>query len=175
MTDVAVVGGGLAGLSCAVELRRHGLDVVALERGDEPGGRIRTDVVPASRLDCGFQVLLTAYPEARRVLDDERAGLRPVYAARTWVGRDGRVSRVADPARHPFAAARSLTRGPGTMADKVRVARLRRRLSRLSLNEVLDAPQVTTAEALRREGFSAAIVEQFFRPYLGGIFLTTSL
>ena len=174
MTDVAVVGGGLAGLSCAVELRRHGLDVVVLERGDEPGGRIRTDVVRGFVLDRGFQVLLTAYPEARRVLDYERLGLRPFYAG-ALVWRDGRVSRVADPARHPFAAARSLTRGPGTMADKVRVARLRRRLSRLSLNEVLDAPQVTTAEALRREGFSAAIVEQFFRPYLGGIFLDPSL
>ena len=34
---------------------------------------------------------------------------------------------------------------------------------------------MTTAEALRREGFSPAMVDGFFRPYLGGIFLDPEL
>lgn len=34
--DAAIVGGGIIGLSCALEARRRGLDVVVLERG-EPG------------------------------------------------------------------------------------------------------------------------------------------
>jgi phytoene dehydrogenase-like protein len=174
MPDVVVVGGGVAGLSCAADLHRHGVDVVVLERADAPGGRIRTDSVGGFQLDRGFQVLPTAYPEARRVLDYERLGLRPFYAG-ALVWREGRVTRFADPTRHPLDAARSLGRGPGTLADKLRVAHLRSRLLRLSLNEVLNAPQLSTREALRMEGFSAAMVEQFFRPYLGGILLDPAL
>ncbi|MGE5229068.1 MAG: FAD-dependent oxidoreductase, partial [Deltaproteobacteria bacterium] len=76
MPDVVVVGAGLSGLCCARELHAAGLDVLVLERSDVPGGRVRTDVVDGFQLDRGFQVLLTAYPEARRVLDYEQLGLR---------------------------------------------------------------------------------------------------
>lgn len=174
MSDVIVVGAGLAGLCCARELADHGLDVLVLERGDAPGGRLRTDEVNGFLLDRGFQVLLTAYPEARRALDYERLGLRPFYAG-ALVRHHGGFARVADPLRHPLGAARNLRAGPGSLVDKLRVARLRRRLSRASLNEVLEAPQVSTAEALRLEGFSREIVDGFFRPYLGGIFLDPAL
>ncbi len=174
MTDVIVVGAGVAGLCCARELHAAGLDVLVLERGDAPGGRVRTDAVDGFLLDRGFQVLLTAYPEARRVLDYERLGLRP-FESGALIRRDGRFSRIADPFRHPVRALESLRDAPGSVPDKLRVARLRRRLSRGSINEILTAPQVTTAEALHREGFSSELVEAFFRPFLGGIFLDPSL
>ncbi|MBE3032537.1 MAG: FAD-dependent oxidoreductase, partial [Actinobacteria bacterium] len=169
MSDVIVVGAGLAGLCCARELASQGVDVLVLERSDAAGGRLRTDEVDGFLLDRGFQVLLTAYPEARRALDYERLGLRPFYAG-ALVRHRGGFARVADPLRHPLDAARNLRSGPGSLVDKLRVARLRRRLSRASLNEVLEAPQVTTAEALRLEGFSREIVDGFFRPFFGGIF-----
>ena len=174
MPDVIVVGAGLAGLCCARELHAAGLEVLVLERGDTPGGRVRTDEVDGFLLDRGFQVLLTAYPEARRVLDYERLGLRP-FESGALIRRAGGFSRIADPFRHPFRAFESLRDAPGSIPDKLRVARLRRRLSRFSLNELLTAPQVTTAEALRREGFSSDLVDGFFRPFLGGIFLDPTL
>jgi electron transfer flavoprotein-quinone oxidoreductase len=37
--DVAVVGAGLAGLSCAYTLAKAGLDVLVVERGDYPGSK----------------------------------------------------------------------------------------------------------------------------------------
>jgi phytoene dehydrogenase-like protein len=174
MPDAVVVGAGLAGLCCARELRAAGLDVLVLERSDAPGGRVRTDAVDGFLLDRGFQVLLTAYPEARRVLDYERLGLR-AFESGALIRWDGGFSRLADPVRHPIKATGSLWRAPGSLPDKLRVARLRRRLSRFSLNELLTAPQVTTAEALHREGFSPQLVDAFFRPFLGGIFLDPSL
>ncbi len=174
MPDVIVVGAGLAGLCCARELHAAGLDVLVLERGDEPGGRVRTDVVDGFLLDRGFQVLLTAYPEARRVLDYERLRLRP-FESGALIRRGDRFTRIADPFRHPFKGFASLRDSPRGIPDKLRVARLRSRLSRFSLNEILTAPQVTTAEALRRDGFSPEFVDSFFRPFLGGIFLDSSL
>ena len=174
MTDVIVVGAGLAGLTCARELGSHGADVLVLERGDQPGGRVRTDEVDGFLLDRGFQVLLTAYPEARHVLDYERLGLRPFYS--------GALVRQAEASRasRTRSATRSTPRGACVPAregcsTRLRVARLRRRLAAHSLNEVLTRPQVTTREALRLEGFSAGIVDGFFRPFLGGIFLDPAL
>jgi len=174
MPDAIIIGAGLAGLCCARELRAAGLEVLVLERSEAPGGRVRTDEFDGFLLDRGFQVLLTAYPEARRVLDYERLGLRP-FESGALIRRDGGFSRIADPSRHPFRALESLREAPGSIPDKLRVARLRRRLSHFSLNELLTAPQVTTADALRREGFSSELVNGFFRPFLGGIFLDPTL
>ena len=174
MSEVLIVGAGMAGLSCALELARHGVDVRVLERSDAPGGRVRTEAVDGFLLDRGFQVLPTAYPEARHAFDYEALGLRPFYPG-ALIRRGGRVTRFADPFRHPLDGARSLADGPGTVLDKLRVARLRSRLTGHSLSELLDGPQVTTAQALRREGFSADMVDGFWRPYLGGIFLDPAL
>src|SRR5690349_13012380 len=66
--DVVVVGAGLAGLRCARELARGGLDVRLLEAGDAVGGRVRTDVVDGFRIDRGFQVLNDGYPALRAAL-----------------------------------------------------------------------------------------------------------
>jgi phytoene dehydrogenase-like protein len=43
-----------------------------LAASDAGGGRVRTDVVEGFRLDRGFQVLLTAYPAAKKWLDFDR-------------------------------------------------------------------------------------------------------
>ncbi len=67
--QVIVVGAGMAGLSCARALQDRGIDYLVLEAADRVGGRIRTDILDGFRLDRGFQVLLTSYPEPRRQLD----------------------------------------------------------------------------------------------------------
>src|SRR5437867_2472531 len=43
---VIVVGAGIAGLSCAYELRRRGHDVTVLEASGRPGGHVRTSHDP---------------------------------------------------------------------------------------------------------------------------------
>ncbi|MGD8995403.1 MAG: FAD-dependent oxidoreductase, partial [Syntrophobacterales bacterium] len=60
--EVIIVGGGLAGLSCAWRLLGTGLSFLILEASDGLGGRVRTDKVDGFLLDRGFQVLQTAYP-----------------------------------------------------------------------------------------------------------------
>ena len=62
---IYIVGAGLSGLVAALELEKSGFEPVILEASDRVGGRMKTDEVDGFRLDHGFQVLNTAYPEAK--------------------------------------------------------------------------------------------------------------
>src|SRR5277367_4318935 len=81
VTQVVVIGAGLAGLSCALSLEAAGLSVSLLEASDAPGGRVRTDMVEGFRLDRGFQVMLTAYPETKRLLEYDALQLKKFKSA----------------------------------------------------------------------------------------------
>ena len=172
---IAIIGAGLAGLCCARELTARGLACTVYDASDAVGGRVRTDVVDGFRLDRGFQVLLTAYPEAERVLDYAALDLRPFDpGARIWTG--DRFETIGDPFRQPSQALPTLFASVGTLADKLRVLALRQSVTRPTLDELWERPETTTARALRsRYGFSARMVERFFAPFLGGVFLDPAL
>jgi len=175
MPDVLVIGAGLAGLTCARRLHERGLDVQILEASGRVGGRVRTDTVDGFRLDRGFQVLLTAYPETQRELDYDALDLHAFHDG-ALVRYNGRFHRIADPRRHPWDAPGTLIAPIGSPLDKWRILRLRRSLSRKSLPQVMAHEERTTLEALQsRWGFSSAMIDRFFRPFLGGIFFDRTL
>jgi phytoene dehydrogenase-like protein len=64
--DVVIVGAGLAGLTCARHLMQKKVSFVVLEADKRIDGRLKTDIYEGFLLNHGFQVLQTAYPEARR-------------------------------------------------------------------------------------------------------------
>lgn len=174
-TDVAIVGAGLAGLACARRLTEAGVACAVFEASDAVGGRVRTDVVDGFRIDRGFQVLLTAYPEAQRVFDYGALDLRP-FSPGALVRAGGAWQRVADPLREPQHLLATLTADVGSLADKLRVLRLRQGVRRGSLDALWARPETTALDALRsRYGFSDAMVERFFRPFLGGVLLDQEL
>ena len=168
--EVVIVGGGLSGLCCARRLVEGGIIPVILEASDALGGRIRTDEVDGFLLDRGFQVLLKAYPEARRVLDYDALELGAFYPG-VLVRFDGEMHRLADPWRRPWDAISTVLSPIGTLSDKVRIGRVRSMLQK----GPLDLPEMPTHEALRRLGFSEGMIERFFRPFLGGVFLDAGL
>lgn len=171
---IVIVGAGLAGLACARYLCGSGRRVTVLEASDTIGGRVRTDDVEGFRLDRGFQVLFTAYPELRRLIDLQT--LRPGrFLAGALVRVGGRLHRVLDPYRSPLSAFEGLMAPVGSLGDKLRVTRLRRRALGMSLDEIFAMSERSVADELEALGFSTAIVERFFSPFLGGIFLDTSL
>jgi len=175
MPDALVIGAGLAGLTCARRLHERGLDVQILESSDRVGGRVQTDTVDGFRLDRGFQVLLTAYPETQRELDYDALDLH-AFRDGALVRYNGRFHRIADPRRHPWDAPRTLLAPIGSPADKLRVLRLRRTLTQQSIPQVLEREERTTLDALRtRWGFSSSMINRFFRPFFGGIFFDRTL
>jgi phytoene dehydrogenase-like protein len=175
MPDVLVIGAGLAGLTCARRLHERGVDVQILEATDRVGGRVRTETVDGFRLDRGFQVLLTAYPETRRELDYDALDLH-AFRDGALVRYNGRFHRVADPRRHPWDAPRTLFAPIGSLADKLRILRLRRTLAQKSIPQIMEREERTTLDALRtRWGFSSAMIDRFFRPFFGGIFFDRAL
>lgn len=169
---VIIVGAGLAGLCCARELQRRRIPFLLLEANAQPGGRVRTEVVDGFRLDLGFQVLQTAYPEARQQLNYGALNLRSFFPG-ALIRTQGRFVQMADPWRRPGRLLATLFNGIGTFADRLRLARLRWTVS--TQNEDL-ATDSTTADFLRQDcRFSADLIQRFFRPWFAGVFLEPQL
>lgn len=173
-SDVAIVGAGLSGLACALRLLEAGAPFVVLEASDAVGGRVRTDVVDGFRLDRGFQVLLTGYPEPRRVLDYAALDLH-AFEPGALVWKDGRFRTMSDPWRRPRKAWASLRSGIGSFRDKLRIARLRAEVLRGPLEAVFRRPETSTRERLRGAGFSSDMIDAFLRPLFAGILLDPDL
>lgn len=174
MTEVVIIGAGLAGLSCALSLQAGGVSVTLLEANDHPGGRVSTDLVEGFRLDRGFQVLLTAYPDAKRLLDYDALQLKKFEpGALVWHG--GKFHRFADPVRNPAGAAQFLLDPIVPFTDKLNVAKLRARVQTGTFEEVFARPEKTTREYLQSHPFSPPMIERFFEPFFGGVFLEREL
>ena len=167
---VLILGGGLAGLACARALHARGVPYRILEASDALGGRVRTDVVDGFLLDRGFQVLLTAYPEAQAQLDLDALDMRAFYPG-ALVHREGRVHRLADPLRHPLDGVKSLFGGLGSARDKLRMLSLRGRSRAGSLDELATREETSAAAVFEELGFSPVMRDAFLRPWLGGAFL----
>ncbi len=172
--DVLIVGAGLSGLCCGLRLQQSNVRFHILEAADGVGGRVRTDTVEGFQLDRGFQVFLTAYPEAKKLLDYNALDLRS-FEPGALVRYGGAFHRLTDPWRRPVQGLRSVFSPIGTFMDKVRVGLLRSRVLKGTLEDRFLGPETTTMQALQSFGFSACMIDRFFRPFLGGIFLDSEL
>ncbi|GAB4850005.1 hypothetical protein Ancab_029304 [Ancistrocladus abbreviatus] len=172
--QVIVVGAGLAGLSAATNLHSQNIPFLLLEASDAVGGRVRTDSIEGFLLDRGFQIFITAYPEAKKLLDYQSLNLRKFYSgARVYF--DGSFHTVADPSRHFLDSIGTLTNPIGTVLDKLLIALTRIRLLTKSDEKILSSSEISTIELLRKIGFSESIIDRFFRPFFGGIFFDKEL
>ena len=172
---IVIVGAGLSGLACARALTARGVEAVVLEADDAVGGRVRTQRQDGFLIDRGFQVLLTAYPEAQAVFDYDALRLG-AFAPGAWVRVGGQFQTIGDPFRRPSQAIPTLLADVGSLADKLKVLRLRQSVRAGTVDDLWRRPEMTTEAALReRYGFSERMIERFFRPFLGGVLLDASL
>jgi phytoene dehydrogenase-like protein len=172
--DVVIVGGGLAGLAAARRLDRAGVNWLLVEASDRIGGRVATDVMDGWRLDRGFQVLNTAYPRVPALVDVDALDLR-YFTSGVLVRRGTGLHRLENPLRQPRSAPQTLTSDVGTLADRLKFAALATRYATLAPARLLDAPETTAQEALRRAGLSHRMIEEVLRPFLSGVFADRAL
>ncbi|HMO52329.1 MAG TPA: NAD(P)/FAD-dependent oxidoreductase [Kiritimatiellia bacterium] len=172
--DTLIVGAGVAGLSAAVTLQKAGASFVVLEASDAVGGRVRSDRVEGFTLDRGFQVLLTAYPTCRTLLDYPALQLG-AFDPGALIHIRSRDHRFSDPFRRPLEGLASLAAPVGSLADKWRIARLRHAVLSEPIDAAWTSPNQPTHDFLRERGFSPTMVEAFFRPFFSGIFLEKEL
>ena len=82
MTDVVVLGAGLAGLSAARDLKRGGADVVVLEARDRVGGRVEAaTLADGRRVQLGGEVVGHAHTAYRELAGELGLTLEPSYVA----------------------------------------------------------------------------------------------
>jgi oxygen-dependent protoporphyrinogen oxidase len=95
---VAIVGGGISGLSAAFEFHALNVPFVLLERAASCGGVIRTDRVDGYTIDAGPDALLTQKPAAVDLCRELGLGdrLAPQTSRATFLVRKGRLRRLPE-------------------------------------------------------------------------------
>lgn len=172
--DVVVIGGGVTGLTCAVELHKRGRQVLVLEERNHIGGRIATENVDGFLLDRGFQVLQTGYPDIGSYLDLEDLHLKE-FPAGVVIRYKGTFHQIADPRKHPGSLLSTVTAPIGTIGDRFRLLRLVRSVTQKTMAEIFDEKEETAIDFLNRSGFTDSFMESFFIPFFAGAILERSL
>ena len=70
MIDVVIIGGGIAGLTAALDLQRAGLEVLLLEADSDLGGNIRTLSEGEFRMERGPHSFMGSAEHVWRLIDD---------------------------------------------------------------------------------------------------------
>lgn len=171
---VIIVGAGIAGLSAAKLLKQAGLEILVIEASNKIGGRVCTETNEGFLLDKGFQVLLSAYPLAQELLDYDVLNLKPFLPGAKILHQQG-ITEIMDPLRKPNAFLKTLFSPAGSLGDKFQMLRLKKSLEKKSIKDIFNEPEQSTDSYLLQLGFSDKMIEWFFRPFLGGIFLERDL
>jgi len=176
MTKTLIIGGGVSGLTVAYYLSKAGRDYQIIEATKRIGGRIKTDVVDGYRMDRGFQVFLTAYPEARKILDYKSLNFKSFNPGAVLLRDKGKLDYIGDPMRQISSLMPTIMTDAATIKDKIRILLTKTKLNRKSIDEIFQGKEISTMEALKHDyGFSDTVIKEFLQPFYAGIFLEKSL
>jgi phytoene dehydrogenase-like protein len=169
-SDIVIVGAGITGLRAALELTKAGLSVLVVEQNETVGGRMRTSLIQGCKIDHGFQVLLTSYPELKTLPSLRDLNCRPfTYGARVRI--DYTWSDLVDPRRHPGHFLRAIKSPLGSIADLIR-------FGLCVYGHAYRSPSlsdISTASMIDSCRFSRRFSDGFLKPFLRGVLLDPAL
>lgn len=169
---VVIIGAGLAGLACAITLKKNNIPYLLIEKLDSVGGRIQTSCTKDGfLLDHGFQVLLTSYPELKNFIDLDRLKLSSFHSG-ALIFTEETNYLLANPLRHPSQIFNQIFSTTASFKDKLLILAL---LLKCRTLKEKDSEKMTTLQFLRNFGFSNYFIEYFWTPFMGGVYLDTSL
>lgn len=112
-SSIAVIGTGIAGLSCARALHAVGHPVTLFDKARGPGGRLSSRRAPGAIVDLGAQYFTARDPDFQAQLSDwQRDGLVQPWPTSLWGidGRDWQPHRDERPRYCPVPRMSALTR-----------------------------------------------------------------
>ena len=168
-TDVVVIGGGLAGLACGLELSRSGLKVTLLESSPDLGGRARSwkDSRTGDWIDIGPHILLTEYRNMLHLLQDLETADQVVWQTGKFITLIDKPHPV-DIRMHdlpaPFHFLPSLLALPQvSLADLASNRRVMWQVVRLTDTRMAQLDSIGAEDYLRRMHVSDRFIEWFWR------------
>jgi oxygen-dependent protoporphyrinogen oxidase len=155
----AVIGGGVAGLVAALELRERGQQVVVLEREAVAGGKVRTERVGDWLVEHGPVGVLDNAPPTLELFQQLGLTVRPSSDAnrRRYLFLDGKLRDVPD------SPPKLITSRALSLGDKWRILRETKAPPRTN-----GADETIRDFAVRRLG--ASIADRFVEPMVTGVF-----
>ena len=172
MHDVVIVGAGISGLRCAVELEAAGVDYLVLEKNSFVGGRCSSRIYDGFILDRGFQILLDSYDEVFSIVSEKDLGYQR-FLSGALIDTDRGVREVFD----PFKSSRQLRTATKLLLSDIGSFRDKWRLWRSSKGKALPSsePMQASTDQYLRNLFSERFLEEFLRPFWGSVFLDYDL
>jgi protoporphyrinogen oxidase len=172
--STVIIGGGISGLTCAKYLNEKGYSFMLLEGSDALGGRVRTDNVDGFLLDRGFQILLTNYPEAKKILNYNNLDLK-YFESGAMIKAEKGFMKMENPFRKKMAYLTMAFSSVGTLSDKLKIRKFANELAEMSEDEIFGLEATDTLTFLRNYGWSEKMINNFFKPFYGGVFLENEL
>ena len=170
MTDVVVVGGGVAGLVAARDLAKGGAHVVLVEAGDRLGGMLRRHTVAGLDLDMGAESFATRTDAVERLATELGLGndiVAPDPRGAWLMTRDGRTAPI------PQTGFLGIPGSP--MAADVLAVIGQGAAFRAQMDSLLPSPVGARAEslgALVRRRMGERVLDDLVVPVAGGVYST---
>lgn len=172
--DVAIIGAGLAGLSCAKELKRSKVSFRIYEASDSVGGRIKTDNVDGFLLDRGFQLYNPSYSEGLKILDYEKLNLK-AFTPGVAIRDKNKLKVITDPFRSKDYKFNFLFQTPGSIREKIGFISYFLKYLIQADAQIAISKDVSTKEALNEVRVNKDLYEKLLKPFLQGVFLESEL
>lgn len=172
-TDIVIIGAGIAGLACAMKLKKNNRNFIIIEQSNRVGGRVGSIKENEYIFDLGFQVYNTEYYETNSLLNLKELKLK-VFKPGASIYNGRRFEILSDPFRDPSTIFETFFSGMTTFKDKIKILTLKRALSSYCISED-QSEDMTTLKYLKSYGFSNKIINGFFKPFFSGIFLENQL
>jgi oxygen-dependent protoporphyrinogen oxidase len=164
---VAVVGGGIAGLTAAYHAAKGGARVTLLEGSADVGGKLRVSDIAGMAVDEGAEAMLARRPEGLELVRELGLGDRLAFPGTTSAGIWSRGALHAMPAGHLMGVPADL--GALARSGVLSAAGLARVPLDLVRRATPRGEDVSVAELVGAR-VGAEVVDRLVEPLLGGVY-----